>query len=320
MGAFLCCSKLFWVPFEWNRGVSSVDFREYGNKGLDALTSERVYRATEDSTRVSACGQFHIAYPSASEMLKIEFTTRKLAYNHGLYPVGGTAYYGDTAPFNHPNCETRKWIVLGEIRVGIFVEQDISVETELACDYNVEWHGGVKVRCQRWAPNCSKFLEAKSPTFLVHNHVLEDGDERFAYTKNDMENWLLHPMRESNLQLFALVSIWISRKMHDSHPLSVKCLKSLGDKMIKEQHFTTQVVLMRKSHRTMGIATVGKLVNFEACTDIMDLLYEKDHTSTLHNSPKYLLCINAALGVILFSCYRALHYNMLACSTLSSFL
>ncbi|XP_028070903.1 cyclin-J18-like [Camellia sinensis] len=66
-----------------------------------------------------------------------------------------------------------------------------------------------------------------------------------------MENWLSHPMRESNLQLFALVSIWISRKMHDSYPLSVKCLKSLGDKMIKEQHFTTrdflesEVVLMQ---------------------------------------------------------------------------
>ncbi|GMP38650.1 hypothetical protein CsSME_00009808 [Camellia sinensis var. sinensis] len=59
------------------RGVSGVDFREYGNKGLDALTSERVYRATEDSSewftaRVSACGLFHIAYPSASEMLKTE--------------------------------------------------------------------------------------------------------------------------------------------------------------------------------------------------------------------------------------------------------
>ncbi|KAL7181476.1 hypothetical protein ACSBR1_040382 [Camellia fascicularis] len=37
-----------------------------------------------------------------------------------------------------------------------------------------------------------------------------------------------------------------------------------------------------------GIATVGKLVNFEACMDIMDLLYEKDQTSALYNSPKYL--------------------------------
>ncbi|KAI8004570.1 Cyclin-J18 [Camellia lanceoleosa] len=196
MGAFLCCSKLFWVPFEWNRGVSSVDFREYGNKGLDALT------------------MVGSSIPTAATVLL------------GLY-----------------------------------------------------------------APSAE-------PIIKVHNHVLEDGDERHS---NDMENWLLHPMRESNLQLFALVSIWISRKMHDSHPLSVKCLKSLGDKMIKEQHFTTrdflesEVVLMQVNPIELwGIATVGKLVNFEACTDIMDLLYEKDHTSALHNSPKYLAALMLA--------------------------
>ncbi|KAI7985396.1 Cyclin-J18 [Camellia lanceoleosa] len=108
-------------------------------------------------------------------------------------------------------------------------------------------------------------------------------------------------MRESNLQLFALVSIWISRKMHDSHPLSVKCLKSLGDKMIKELHFTTrdclesEVVLMQVNPIELwGIATVGKLVNFEACTDIMDLLYEKDQTSALYDSPKYLAALMLA--------------------------
>lgn len=29
----------------------------------------------------------------------------------------------------------------------------------------------------------------------------------------DMGNWLLQPLRESNLQLFALVSLWISNKV-----------------------------------------------------------------------------------------------------------
>ncbi|XP_028090889.1 cyclin-J18-like isoform X2 [Camellia sinensis] len=76
--------------------------------------------------------------------------------------------------------------------------------------------------------------------------------------------------------------------MHDSHPLSVKCLKSLGDKMIKEQHFTTHDFLEAEVVLMQGIATVGKLVNFEACMDIMELLYEKDQTSALYNSPKYL--------------------------------
>ncbi|PSR90975.1 Cyclin-J18 like [Actinidia chinensis var. chinensis] len=129
---------------------------------------------------------------------------------------------------------------------------------------------------------------------------------------NDTENWLLHPVTESNLQLFALVSIWISSKIHDSHPLSVKSLKSLGDGMIKEQHFMirdfleAEVALMQVLDfevgtsniafkfledlliQFKGVARVGKLVNFEACMDIMDLLYEKEETSTLYNSPRYL--------------------------------
>ncbi|XP_061998453.1 uncharacterized protein LOC133715810 isoform X2 [Rosa rugosa] len=76
---------------------------------------------------------------------------------------------GSLARFiNHscqPNCETRKWNVLGEIRVGIFAKQDILAGTELAYDYNFEWYGGVKVRCLCGAPSCSGFLGAKSRGF-----------------------------------------------------------------------------------------------------------------------------------------------------------
>ncbi|GMP66678.1 hypothetical protein CsSME_00026941 [Camellia sinensis var. sinensis] len=103
-----------------------------------------------------------------------------------------------------------------------------------------------------------------------------------------MENWLLHPMRESNLQLFALVSIWISRKMHDSHPLSVKCLKSLGDKMIKEQHFTTR--------------------------DFLESEVVLMQTSALYNSPKYLAALILACC---FICYHSSKTEMgVFCSSL----
>lgn len=37
-----------------------------------------------------------------------------------------------------------------------------------------------------------------------------------------------------------------------------------------------------------GVAKVGELVNFEACMDIMDLLYEKEETSILFSSPVLL--------------------------------
>ncbi|XP_027095329.1 cyclin-J18-like isoform X1 [Coffea arabica] len=110
------------------------------------------------------------------------------------------------------------------------------------------------------------------------------------------ENWLLHPMTESNLQLFALTSLWISSKMHDSPPLSVKCLKSLGDKFIKDQHFTARDLLeavlefkigtlnIAFTHleelliQLKGVAQIGEYVKLGDCLDIMDILYEKEET------------------------------------------
>ncbi|XAR64491.1 hypothetical protein NMG60_11024859 [Bertholletia excelsa] len=135
--------------------------------------------------------------------------------------------------------------------------------------------------------------------FLAHG----DGD-------GDMENWLLHPIQESNLQLFALISIWISSKLHDSHHLSVKSLKSLGEKMIKEQHFITRDFLEAVMNFEIGtsniafkfleelfiqfkeVSTVGKLISFEACMDILDLLYEKEWTSKFYSSS---ICIAASV-------------------------
>ncbi|XP_012450901.1 histone-lysine N-methyltransferase ASHH1 isoform X1 [Gossypium raimondii] len=94
---------------------------------------------------------------------------------------------GNLARFiNHscqPNCETRKWTVLGEIRVGIFAKEDIPIGTELAYDYNFEWYGGAKVRCLCGALNCSGFLGAKSRGFQEDTYLWEDDDERYSVEK-----------------------------------------------------------------------------------------------------------------------------------------
>ncbi|XVE55121.1 hypothetical protein DITRI_Ditri03aG0135300 [Diplodiscus trichospermus] len=82
-----------------------------------------------------------------------------------------------------PNCETRKWNVLGEIRVGIFAKQDITIGTELAYDYNFEWYGGAKVRCLCGSPNCSGFLGAKSRGFQEDTYLWEDDDDRYSVEK-----------------------------------------------------------------------------------------------------------------------------------------
>ncbi|KAK2635633.1 hypothetical protein Ddye_030425 [Dipteronia dyeriana] len=135
---------------------------------------------------------------------------------------------------------------------------------------------------------------------------------RYIQEGHDKGNWLLNPTRESNLQLFALISLWISSKIHDSRPLSVKSLKCLGDKIIEEQHFTTrdfseaEIVFMQVLDFDIGtsniafifledflvqfkeVARVGEFVSFEACMDLMDLLYEKEETSILYRSPRSL--------------------------------
>ncbi|OIT04200.1 PREDICTED: cyclin-J18 [Nicotiana attenuata] len=128
------------------------------------------------------------------------------------------------------------------------------------------------------------------------------------------KTWLLQPpLRESNLQLFALAALWISTKIHDSPPLHVKCFKSLADNTITEQHFTTkdfleaELVLMQVLKFEIGmlrsiafrfledlntklreVARVGEQLNIEACMDIMDLLYEKGEISSFNTSPRHL--------------------------------
>ncbi|XP_021998699.1 cyclin-J18 [Helianthus annuus] len=121
-------------------------------------------------------------------------------------------------------------------------------------------------------------------------------------------HWLLQPVTESNLQLFALIAIWISSKIHDSRPLTVKKLKILADKIIHEQHYTTrdfaeaEVIFMQVLNFEIGtsdivfrfledlliqlkeVATIGDHMNLEVCMDIMDLLYEKEETTTLYTS------------------------------------
>ncbi|OVA01074.1 SET domain [Macleaya cordata] len=139
-------------------------------------------------------GQFIIEY-CGEVISRKEARRRSHAYeNQGLknaFIITLNAYEsidatrkGSLARFiNHscqPNCETRKWTVLGEIRVGIFAKQDIPAGTELAYDYNFEWYGGAKVRCLCGAACCSGFLGAKSRGFQEDTYLWEDDDDRYS--------------------------------------------------------------------------------------------------------------------------------------------
>ncbi|KAI4892089.1 hypothetical protein NFI96_022395 [Prochilodus magdalenae] len=57
-----------------------------------------------------------------------------------------------------PNCETQKWTVNGDTRVGLFAVCDIPIGTELTFNYNLDCLGNEKTVCRCGAPNCSGFL------------------------------------------------------------------------------------------------------------------------------------------------------------------
>ena len=89
---------------------------------------------------------------------------------------------GNFARFmNHscqPNCETQKWTVLGDIRIGLFAVEDIPAHTELTFNYQLECAQDVSNEskrqqpCNCGAPNCAGFIGAKPKQLKVNDELL----------------------------------------------------------------------------------------------------------------------------------------------------
>ncbi|XP_044575684.1 histone-lysine N-methyltransferase NSD2 isoform X1 [Cotesia glomerata] len=61
-----------------------------------------------------------------------------------------------------PNCETQKWTVNGDTRIGLFALRDIEVGEELTFNYNLASDGEKRKPCLCGAPNCSGFIGLKA--------------------------------------------------------------------------------------------------------------------------------------------------------------
>ena len=63
--------------------------------------------------------------------------------------VDATAKGGTARFINHscvPNCATEKWLVAGEVRVGIFARARIPAGAEVTYNYCLAWNGGKRIR------------------------------------------------------------------------------------------------------------------------------------------------------------------------------
>uniref|UniRef100_UPI00358F2462 histone-lysine N-methyltransferase NSD3-like isoform X1 n=1 Tax=Myxine glutinosa TaxID=7769 RepID=UPI00358F2462 len=66
-----------------------------------------------------------------------------------------------------PNCETQKWSVNGDTRVGLFALCDIKAGTELTFNYNLDCLGNEKTVCKCGSDNCSGFLGVRPKTAVA---------------------------------------------------------------------------------------------------------------------------------------------------------
>ncbi|CAG5014243.1 unnamed protein product [Parnassius apollo] len=120
-------------------------------------------------------GQFVIEY--VGELIDEEEFKRRMVRKHEIRDEN---YYfltldkermidagpkGNLARFmNHccePNCETQKWTVLGDVRVGLFALHDIPANSEVTFNYNLQCAGIEKKRCLCGAKRCSGYIGAK---------------------------------------------------------------------------------------------------------------------------------------------------------------
>ncbi|XP_063629927.1 uncharacterized protein LOC134801315 [Cydia splendana] len=120
-------------------------------------------------------GQFVIEY--VGELIDMEEFRRRMCRKHEIRDENfyfltldkermiDAGPKGNAARFmNHccePNCETQKWTVLGDVRVGLFALYDIPANSEVTFNYNLECAGIEKKRCLCGAKRCSGYIGAK---------------------------------------------------------------------------------------------------------------------------------------------------------------
>ncbi|XP_016384010.1 histone-lysine N-methyltransferase NSD3 isoform X1 [Sinocyclocheilus rhinocerous] len=66
-----------------------------------------------------------------------------------------------------PNCETQKWTINGDVRIGLFTLCDIAADMELTFNYNLDCLGNGRTSCHCGSENCSGFLGVKPKSAVV---------------------------------------------------------------------------------------------------------------------------------------------------------
>ena len=165
------------------RQYAKLDVRRAGAKGFGLFAGEDL-----------KAGQFLIEY--VGEILEEdEYLRRKKFFtasgqrhfyfmNVGNGEVIDASRKGGLGRYiNHscqPNCETQKWVVRGEIAIGLFTLEDVPAGTELTFDYNFERYGDRPMKCLCGTPICRGFIGGTQESMRlkeIESESSQDEDE-----------------------------------------------------------------------------------------------------------------------------------------------
>ncbi|KAK3526082.1 hypothetical protein QTP70_014657 [Hemibagrus guttatus] len=156
-----CFTKREYTPVEifrtlsrgWGlRSINDIRKGAFVSEYVGEVIDEEECRARIRHAQENDISNFYmLTLDKASAQNARNMTSRSI-----FWPKGNQARF-----MNHccqPNCETQKWTVNGDTRVGLFALIDIPAGVELTFNYNLECLGNGKTVCKCGAPNCSGFL------------------------------------------------------------------------------------------------------------------------------------------------------------------
>lgn len=69
-----------------------------------------------------------------------------------------------------PNCETQKWTVNGDLRIGFFTLKDLQPGDEITFDYQFQRYGRKAQKCYCETPSCRGHIGGSEQTFSLNGH------------------------------------------------------------------------------------------------------------------------------------------------------
>jgi histone-lysine N-methyltransferase SETD2 len=95
-----------------------------------------------------------------------------------------------------PNCETQKWMVRGELCIGIFATRDIAAGEELTIDYKFERFGEKPSRCFCMAGACCGWIGGAKAAEAAKSYSIDSDDEEGH--ENDLEP-VMHELDDAQI-------------------------------------------------------------------------------------------------------------------------